>query len=310
MRKPERHCLLRLACAAALCLLLCPRPGSALEHELIISVYQGPCADGDFDTNLSTARRVVGQALERGSHFLALPETFLSGYDTPEHMRAGARRVDDPQLAKFIAETAGHEMVVLVGLARLTDEGIYNSVLVIHRGKLLGTYDKTMLTEGDRDELKFLPGTRMPVFTAHGAAFAVIICHDSSFLHPAMIARLQGAEILFSPHYNSIGPQSVDDHRKWVRNCHVGLACQLRMVVARSNVTVTDKLGDIGYGQSFILSPQGEALAEAELFKTELITARIGPEMFDYPYVWADWKELPSQVLARLAGLLQEAAGK
>ena len=306
MRQSRRSRLLRFAAAAALYLMLCPCPSTALEHELVISIYQGPCADGDFGANLETARRVIREALQRGSHFLALPETFLSGYDSPELMLAGACRIDDPQLVEFIEESAEHEMVVIVGMARQTGEGIYNSVLVIHRGKLLGTYDKIMLTEGDRDNLKFLPGTEMPVFTAHGARFAVIICHDSSFLHPAMIARLKGAEILFSPHYNSIGFQTVDDHRKWVRNCHIGLACQLRMVVARSNVTVTDKPDDLGYGQSFILSPQGEMLAEAELFRTELISASIKPEMFSYPYVWADLKEVPQQIRNQLADLLEK----
>jgi len=308
MRQSKQARLPLFAAAAIISLLTCPWPCAALEQELVISIYQGPCADGDFGANLETVRSVVEQARMRGSHFLAFPETFLSGYDGREKMLAGARSLDDPQVAEFIAESADHQMVVIVGLARQTGEGIYNSVLVIHRGKLLGTFDKVMLTGGDRDKLKFLPGTGVPVFTAHGARFAVIICHDSSFPHPAMIARLKGAEILFTPHYNSIGSQGMDDHRKWVRNCHIGLACQMKMVVARSNVTVTDKPGKHGYGQSFILSPQGEFLAEAELFRTELVTARITPEMFDYPYVWADLKEVPQLIRNQLADLLQKGA--
>ena len=46
--------------------------------------------------------------------------------------------LDDPELARFIAESASHEMVVMVGLARRTAEGVSNTELVIHRGKLLG----------------------------------------------------------------------------------------------------------------------------------------------------------------------------
>jgi predicted amidohydrolase len=195
-------------------------------------------------------------------------------------------------------------MVILVGLARTADEGIYNSELVIHRGKVMGIYDKIMLTEGDREELRFLPGTEMPVFTAHGARFAVIICHDSSFPFPALIARLKGAEILFSPHYNSIRPQTVDAHRKWVRNCHVGLACQMKMVVARSNVIVVGDPNEVGYGDSFIISPQGEMLAEAELFRTELLTSKVGPEHFRSPTVWADLDETPAALKATLSRLL------
>jgi predicted amidohydrolase len=195
-------------------------------------------------------------------------------------------------------------MVILIGMARKTDQGIYNSELVIHRGKVLGIYDKIMLTEGDRDELRFLPGQDMPVFTANGARFAVIICHDSSFPYPALIARLKGAEILFSPHYNSIPPQTVDAHRKWVRNCHVGLACQMKMVVARSNVVVAGNPKEVGYGDSFIISPQGEVLAQAELFRTELLTTKITPKLFEYPVVWADLNETPAALKAILGRLL------
>ena len=126
------------------------------------------------------------------------------GYDTRKVMLKGARRIDDPELAAFIAESAEHGMVVLVGLARITDKGLYNSILIIEGGKLLGTFDKVMLTEGDSDDLGFLPGKDVPVFEAHGAHFAVVICHDTSFPHPALLAKIRGAEILFTPHYNSI----------------------------------------------------------------------------------------------------------
>jgi len=116
-----------------------------------------------------------------------------------------------------------------------------------------------------------------------------------------MMARLQGAEILFTPHYNHIAAQEMDDHRKWVRNCHIGLACQLKMVVARSKVVVTE-LGDrLGYGQSFIVSPQGEMLAEAELFRTELVTARVTPAMLGSPYVWANLDDVPAWLKTALA---------
>jgi (R)-amidase len=294
----------KLVFASIVSSLIVPFNLLAVERDVVISAYQGPCHDGNFAANLAAAHRVVKEAQSRGSNFLVFPETFLSGYDTPQHVKQGARSIDDPELKVFIEQTAGHDLVILVGLARLTEAGIYNSVLVIHRGKLLGIYDKVMLTGGDREGLGFLPGKALPVFEAHKVRFAVIICHDSSFPQPALMARLQGAEILFTPHYNRIRRQTMDDHRKWVRNCHIGLACQMKMVVARSNVVVTDKKNELGYGDSFIVSPQGEMLAEAELFRTELITARITPAMFKHPYVWARLDEVPAWMKARLADLL------
>ena len=290
--------------ARVLFLLTLPLTMAALDRDVTVSVYQGHCVDGDFVRNLATARQAVEEALARNSDFLALPETFLSGYDTPEHMRQGARRMDDPEVRSFIAESARHSMVLMVGLARITEEGIYNSVLVIHKGKLLGIYDKIMLTGSDRDTLKFLPGREVPVFEANGARFAVIICHDTSFPQPALVAKLKGAEILFTPHYNDIAAARMDAHRKWVRNCHIGLACQMKMVVARANIVVNGK-DRLGYGDSLIVSPRGDMLAEAELFRVEMITVKVTPALFKSPYVWADLNEVPDSLKATLAGLLK-----
>ncbi|MBM4095039.1 MAG: carbon-nitrogen hydrolase family protein, partial [Planctomycetes bacterium] len=170
----------------------------------------------------------------------------------------------------------------------------------------LGFYDKVILTSGDRDSLGFQPGTAVPVFQAHGARFAVIICADTSYPHVAMAARLQGAELLFTPHNNQIGAAAADDHRHWVRNCHVGLACQLKMVVARANNVKSDRAGQIGYGDSFILSPQGTPLAEAKLFKTELITATVTPGMFRGPWVWGDLHDVPAWLRAQLGQMLAD----
>ena len=269
-------------------------PLLALERQVVISAWQGPCVDGDFAANLATVRKVVQMARERSSDFLAFPETFLSGYDSREKMLAGARAVDDPELASFIAESAIHDIAILVGLARKVGADVFNTVLGIQRGKLLGTYDKVMLTRGDRDNLKFKSGQDVPVFFAHGVHFAAVICHDTSFPFPGLLAKLRGAEILFTPHYNAIDARRVDDHRLAVRNSHVGLATLLKMIVVRSNVVVTDNPGKPGYGDSFIMSPQGEILAGARLFRTELVTTKVGPEMFRSPYVWADFDEVPS----------------
>ncbi len=296
--------LIRLTAVAILALLLAGGPLSALDRELVISTYQGACRGGEFSANLKLVREVVREALGRNSDFVVFPETFLSGYDTAENVRRGARRVDDPELAAFIAESAQHRMTILVGIARLTAEGIYNSVLVIEGGRLLGIHDKVMLTEGDRDDLKFIAGNDIPVFATHGTRIAVSICHDTSFPHPALVARMRGAEILFTPHYNSIYAQGADGHRIWVRNCHVGLATMMKMAVVRSNVVVTDVAGEPGFGDSFIMSPQGEILAGAGLFRTGLATAVLKPEMFQAPFVWADLNEVPAWLKTTLANEL------
>ena len=276
----------------------------ALQRPVVVSVYQGPCKEGDFEANLAAVRGVIRQAQARGSQFVAFPECFLSGYQTPLAVRQGARPLNDPALQSFIAESAQHEAVVLVGLARTAGTNLFNSVLVIHRGRLLGFYDKILLTPSDRDELGFSPGTSLPVFEAHGVRFGVLICADTSYPHVAMAAKLQGAEILFTPHNNAITPTAMEDHLRWVRNCHIGLACLYQVVVARANVVQNGNRDALSYGDSFILSPQGAPLSEAGLFRTELRTALVTPQMFEPPQVWAGFQDTPGWLRTSIADLL------
>lgn len=287
----------------AVALLLPVGKIQAIEKDVLVGVWQGPCAEGDFPANLATACQVVGKAVAANCQFLAFPECFLSGYSSREIVEAGARRLDDPAVQSFIADSSTHNVVILIGLARKLGDRLYNSVLVIHRGKLLGIYDKTMLTGYDRDALGFVPGTSVPVFQAHGAVFGVAICHDTSFPFPALAARLQGAEILFTPHFNEIAADRLESHQRWVRHCHIGLATQFKMAVARANIVKMSRPDQAGYGDSFVLAPNGEAVAEARMFQTGLITGRLTPELFLPPRTWARWEESPTW-LRRLVGEL------
>ncbi|MEQ8667576.1 MAG: carbon-nitrogen hydrolase family protein [Pirellulales bacterium] len=293
--------------ALGLVLLSFPALADALEQEVVITVYQGVCQEGDFSRNLEKVREVVAKARKRESDFLVFPETFLSGYESRAAVERGARPLDDPELQAFIAESANHDMVILAGLARRAEDRLFNTILILQAGKLLGHYDKVMLTGGDRDPLGFSPGESVPVFFAHGVHFAVNICHDTSFPHVAMLASKQGAEILLTPHYNEINEETLEDHRRWVRHCHVGLATQCKMAVARSNVVKKMRAGARGYGDSFILSPQGTTLAEAKPDEEALITATITPAHFRSPVVWSNNAEVPGWLRDQLAAVLREA---
>jgi predicted amidohydrolase len=289
-----------------LALLACAiLPASALHNMAIVSVYQGTCAEGDFTANLETCRAAIQKARDRGSHFVSFPECFLSGYESPLAIQKGARPLDDPDLRAFIAESAAHEVVVLAGLARRVGTNLHNSVLVIHRGRLLGVYNKVLLTDNDREALGFTPGTELPVFEAHGVRFGVLVGEDTSQLHLGMAAKLQGAEILFTAHHAAVEPAQLEVHLHRVRNSHIALACQLQVVVARANVVQVEAPARLlSYGDSAILSPQGVAVSEAGLFRTELRTALITPTMLESAHAGVGFHEVPGWLRTSVAELL------
>jgi predicted amidohydrolase len=260
-----------------------------------ISVYQGHCTD-DIDKNLERVYAVMDEAGRGGSDFLCLPETYLSNYK-----RENSLRLDDPRVQALVAATARFDMVVIVGLSEQElseqeEEKVFNTMLVLYQGRLLGKYRKTMLT--GYDQKTYDADYALPIFEAKGIPFGVIICHDSSFIEPALTMRWQGARLLFTPHYNMLPAEEMDEHRILVRNNHIGLATLLQMVVARSNnIGWEGKL--LGYGDSLILSPLGVPMAVAPLFKEALISAEIERSVFQQEK-WRRRHEVPLEVCRQL----------
>jgi len=255
-----------------------------------IAAYQGRCTD-DIEGNLETVCQVIAQAAEQESDFLCFPEGYLSNYKAKLCIPP-----DGLQVRALVQYSAQYDMVVIVGLSELYSGRVFNTALVLHRGQLLGTYRKTMLTKGDKEV--FAPDYSLPVFTAKGIPFGVIICHDSSFVEPALIMRWKGARLLFSPHYNRIPYERADEHRTVVRNNHVGLSALLQMVVVRSNVVGGDDEA-VSYGDTTIFSPLGVPIAAAPLFKEALISAQFEESVFTEES-WRTRREIPFEVYRQL----------
>lgn len=261
-------------------------------EKLVVGIWQGRCVDGNVEANIARTEQVIDEASKAGCDFVCLPETFLSGYGTREIVVRCAMALNDKRLLDLARRAADRNVVTLVGISeRRANEDIGNTQVVLDGGKVAGSYTKTMLTGGDANEMKFCLNNDLPVFHARGVCFGIQICHDSSFPEIASILNWKGARILFSPHYNAIGQAHMDEHRIRVRNNHIGVAAHFSMVVARSNVIVTNHpKDDLGYGDSAIFSPNGSPLAEAGLFTEKLIHADVAPWL--QASRWSKRKEL------------------
>lgn len=269
-----------------------------------IAAYQGRCSDGRVDENLARVRQVYRQAVEREADFVLFPEAFLCGYGTRELVHSSAIPLSDGRVMTLLGDTAAHETVLLVGLNERQGERVYNTILIAHRGHLLGTYRKTMLTGGDFRQMEYSPGTELPVFEARGVRFGVIVCADSSYIEVAQALWWKGARLLFSPHYNFIHQRGMDEHRLRVRCNHAGTASLLGIPVVRANVVNWDRPDHLGYGDSAIFTDTGQPLIEAGLFTERLIVADLEPPP---ARTRIDRYRLPMHVRRALAEQMQEA---
>lgn len=267
--------------------------------KLIIGVWQGVCKDGDLAANLARTERVIDEAAEAGCDFLCMPEQFLAGYGKPEYLAAAALTLDDERLAALARRAHSRGVVALVGLAEKRGDAFANTQVVLADGRVAGHYTKTMLTDSDWRAMGF-HDDEMPVFHARGVCFGIIICHDSSFPEVAATMAWKGARIIFSPHYNCIARDRMDDHRILVRNNHVGIAAHYGLIVARANVVGHWPEEDrFGYGDSAIFGPNGAPLAEAGLFAERLITADVAPYLGRS--AWRKRQELRPAIIHQLS---------
>jgi predicted amidohydrolase len=148
----------------------------------------------------------------------------------------------------------------------------------------------------------------LPIFEAKGIKFGVAICHDTSFVEPALYLRWRGARLLFTPHYNDIGPQrsaapdepvNFWEHRAMVLNNQAALATLLKMVVVRSNVVIIRE-DALGSGDSNIWDMDGEMVAAGVPFTECVVTAEFDRQIFLEEH-WISRQEVPIELVERIA---------
>jgi len=281
-----------------------------MNERIRIGSFQGPIVDNDFECNLNKVKEVLNQTRDKSLDFLCFPEVYLSGY-SEQAIRESSALITDARLLEFIRFSTAFDTVILVGMSERDGDKIFNTQIVVYRGKLLGKYHKTMLT--DEDKLVFASDLEFPVFEAKGIKFGVVICADTSYVEPALLLRWKGARLLFTPHYNDIPPEGIDtsdgkvtfwEHRSMVLNNQAALATLLKMVVVRSNVVIVRE-DHLGAGDANIWDMNGEIVARGTPFTECIVTAEFERAIFEKEN-WINRKEVPVALLDRIAQAARE----
>jgi predicted amidohydrolase len=236
---------------------------------------------GDFEGNL---QRVVS-GLERADRervdIVSFPECFLTGYPDQEDIaRRDAIAIDSPQAMRFLDATSRFEALCIVGFNETRGADLYNTALIAHKGHLFGHYSKCSAYQSFHKQ-----GREFPVFTHNGLTFGVIICSDGGFIEPARLLALQGARVIFAPHFNYIGAPGLISHFMKVRADHIARAVENSVYFVRgNNVSLGGReeciagYEGIGYGDSYIVDPHGEIVVRSRRHVEDFICTDIFPE--------------------------------
>ena len=235
---------------------------------------------GDFAGNLAKVITGLERADRDRVEIVCFPECFLTGYpDDGEVARRDAFAIDSPQMMQLLDRTSQFEAAFIVGFNELQGRDLYNSAVVVHKGHLLGRYSKCAA---------YLPfhkqGREFPVFDHKGLRFGVIICADGGYIEPSRLLALQGAQVIFAPHFNYIGKEGLINHFMKVRADHTARAVENCVYFVRgNNVSLgaeecMSNPDGVGYGDSYILDPQGEMVVRSRRQVEDFIFADITPQ--------------------------------
>ncbi len=244
------------------------------ESTFRVAAFQGPIKQCDPEASLEKTCEALEWAQQRDAHVLCMPETYLQGY-FQDRDDAWANSIDlqSSEFADICSRVSSYNTTLLLGLNERRGEDLYNTVVVIERGELVGRYSKNFLV---RDY--FRQGLEFPVFERAGVRYGIIICKDSSFVESARILAMRGADVIFSPHFNRIVYDDVDRHTRKVRNMHVARAVENGVWMVRSNIIDPGDGERIGVGDSFIMNDLGEVVSRAGILTETILFHAIETE--------------------------------
>ena len=99
----------------------------------------------------------------------------------------------------------------MFGLIEQAQGALFNTAVVVYRGKLLGKYRKIHLHGTENDG--FTAGSEAPVFEVSGLRFGITICYDNQFPELAADLASRGVHLLVSPSNNLMPYKKAEQYR-------------------------------------------------------------------------------------------------
>ena len=235
---------------------------------------------GNADANLSVIEARVAEAARQGAKLVLLQELHNGAYFC-QHESVDefdlAESIPGPSTERLAALAKQHKIVVVSSLFERRAAGLYHNTGVVFDadGSTAGKYRKMHIPDdpGFYEKFYFTPGDIgfKPIDTSVGR-LGLLVCWDQWYPEAARLMALAGADLLLYPTAIGWDPTDADDEKARQRDAwilsHRGHAVANGLPVLSCNRVGHEPspLGAAGidfWGNSHVLGPQGEFLAEA-----------------------------------------------
>ena len=233
------------------------------KNTLVVGVVQMRSSK-NLDENVRRIREFLFELAAKDVRVAVFPECALSSY-----YKDVLINIDAGQLAKaeqFVAEACKEAGIyAIVGTPYYEGNKFYNSATIISpQGKVIERYHKVQLA----GEPWFIGGDHLSVFNIDGIPCSVIICHDERYPELVRLPVLAGAKVIFYiSHESGIREEEkISPYRAQIK----ARAVENMVYIVQSNAPANfDTSGS--HGQSRIISPTGNILTEASIFREDIL---------------------------------------
>lgn len=236
-----------------------------------VSVVQLHPEFGAVDDNMG---KVLERVASHEAELFVLPELVLSGYvfESMDEATSMAQEPGSPVFGPLSELAVDRGASIVLGFAELSDDGLYNSSMLLTPDGKRSVYRKIQLF---CDEKKiFKPGDRPPHVTeVRGVNLGMMVCFDWIFPEVARTLALSGADILCHS-TNLVLPYCQD---AMVTRC-----LENRVFAVTANRVGTESRAGRSFtftGRSQVVAPNGEILARAAVEGEEVLVVDIDPEV-------------------------------
>ena len=277
--------------------------------EINIATAQFQTRNGDKKYNLSRIGELCEEAAGKGARIVSFHELSITSYTflsklSKDELRDLAEQVPSGESTMELIRIAGkYNVALLAGLVEKDGDRIYNTYVcvtgdgIVAKFRKLHPFISQHLSAGDE----------YTVFDLYGCKCGILICYDNNVIENVRATTLLGAEIIFMPHVTGCTPSPMPgrgwvDRKFWDNRDKdpeslrkefdgpKGRGWLLRWLPARAYdngiyAIFSNPIGPdddhIKNGNSMVLDPYGEILAECRSMGDEVVVAKCTPDKLE-----------------------------
>ena len=297
--------------------------------EINIATAQFQTRNGDKNYNLTRIEELTAEAAGKGASIISFHELSITSYSylrklTKSELMDLAEEVPSGESTERLIEIAGkYNVALLAGLVEKEGDRVYNTFVCVTGDGFVAKYRK--LHPFISRHLS--AGNEYVVFDLFDCKCGILICYDNNVIENVRATTLLGAEIIFMPHVTGCTPSPMPgrgwvDRKFWDEREEdpdalraefegpKGRGWLLRWLPARAYdngiyAIFSNPIGPdddhLKNGNSMILDPYGDILAECRSMDDEVVVATCTPDKLKlaggYRYKRARRPELYGEIL-------------